>query len=704
MRHVLPALLLAAAPAALSAHPMHEQQGFTRGLSQDPPGPVATKPIPKEQLLVPPAGADHYVVVSSSAKHGDVWRWRQADGSLAFRQSQSLRGWITETDAVVRLDTAGNPTEIVVRGVSPSGDAAETFRLGADGRAVWKSAADSGEAAAAAGKFYIDSNGPALIGDLLLDRLIQAGPAGIATLPSGQPRLERTPVTATVTGPGGQTRSVQLATVKSYGLTPYPVWLEGDKVFGNVGWISTLPAGWESAAAVLRPLQDKAEAEAVKGIARRFLTDDNRAPVLFDNVMLFDADAGRFLPGRSVLVQGGKVAAVGSAGTVQAPAGARTIDGRGKTLVPGLWDAHRHIGGDWSLLSNMAAGITSFRSPGTMIDRAQDVTRRRAAGDLLMGEGWVQAIVDRKDPLAAQGATTVSSAEEAVTAVRKLKDAGLWGVKFYTSMDPSWIAPAAAEAKRLGLWVNGHVPATMRPLEAVRAGYQELTHINFVVMQLMPQSVVDKANTAARIEGPAKYARNLDLGSAESRAMLAELKRSGTWVDPTLVIFESSLTSDGGKPAPSYAPYHDVVPPLVARGMRAGGHPLIEDLTRDDYRASFAKLLELVGALHKAGVPIVAGTDGEGIELVREIELYRQAGMSPAEALQTATINVARLVGADRRTGSIAVGKEADMVMVDGDVSRDLGALRRTLTVVSDGVVMDADALRTAAGFSGRPK
>jgi hypothetical protein len=244
----------------------------------------------------------------------------------------------------------------------------------------------------------------------------------------------------------------------------------------------------------------------------------------------------------------------------------------------------------------------------------------------------------------------------------------------------------------------------MRPLEAVRAGYDELTHINFVVMQLMPQEVVNKANTAARMEGPAKYAKDLDLSAAPAQAMFAELKRAGTWIDPTLAIFESSLTSEGGTTGPAYVAYADAVPPTTARQFRAGGHPLVENYTRDDYRKSFAKLVELVGRLHKAGVPIVAGTDMEGRELVRELELYRQAGMTNAEALQTATINVARLAGADKRTGSIAVGKEADLLLVDGDVSRDLGALRRVLTVVSDGLVMDGDALRKAAGYTGRPK
>jgi hypothetical protein len=352
----------------------------------------------------------------------------------------------------------------------------------------------------------------------------------------------------------------------------------------------------------------------------------------------------------------------------------------------------------------MANGMTSFRSPGTMIDRAQSVTRRRASGDLLVGEPFIQAIIDKKDPLAAQGSMTVNSEAEAIAAVRKIKDAGLWGVKFYTSMNPAWIAPAAAEAHRLGLHVSGHVPATMRPLEAVRAGYDELTHLNFVVMQAMPKEVVDKANTAERIEGPARFTKDVDWTSPAMRAFFAELKQRGTIVDPTLVIFEQTLVMDGGTTAPAYAPYVGIISPVLDRGFKSGGHPLVKGYTRDDYRKSFAKMVELVGVLHKTGIPILAGTDGWGIELVRELELYQQAGFTPAEALQSATILPARVVGADKRTGSIAPGKEADMMLVDGDVSQDLGALRRVVMVVSDGYVMDADELRKAAGYTGRPK
>ncbi len=224
------------------------------------------------------------------------------------------------------------------------------------------------------------------------------------------------------------------------------------------------------------------------------------------------------------------------------------------------------------------------------------------------------------------------------------------------------------------------------------------------MMQMMPRAVVDKSNTAARFEGPAKYAKDVDLQSPAVKAFVAELKQRGTIIDPTLVIFEGNFLSDGGKPMPAYAPYMGIISPVLDRVFRGGGYPLIEGYTRADYAKSYAKMMGLVTVLHEAKIPIVAGTDGWGIELVRELELYRDAGFTPAEALQSATIVPARMVKADKRTGSIAVGKEADMVLVDGDVSKELGALRRTVTVVSDGYVMDADALRKAAGYNGRPK
>ncbi len=658
-------------------------------------------PLAKEKLLAPPATAERYLVVSDAGQHGQMWRWTLPDGRSAFRHSQSLRGWITETDATVRYGQDGRPAEIVVRGITPSGDAAETFTV-SDGNARWTTGVDTGSGPAGK-KIYFPAGGPGLVNAWLIEQLAAAGEQGVELLPSGRASLEMGP-NLTINGPSGA-KTVKLAFIRGILSSPLPVWLdENNRYFADVGWISVMPAGFEANAKAMRDVQDQATADEVKSIARRFLTAEAKAPVLFDNVRLFDADKGVFLENQAVLAANGKISAVGAAGSLTAPAGARVVDGRGKTLVPGIWDSHLHIGDDWDVLANMANGVTSFRSPGTLIDRAQSVVKRRASGELLVGEPFIQAIVDKKDPLAAQGSMTVSSEAETIAAVRKIKDADLWGVKFYTSMNPAWIKPGAAEAKKLGLHVSGHVPATMRPLEAVRAGYDELTHLNFVVMQAMPKAIVDKANTAERIAGPARLAKDVDWDAPAMRSFISELKQRGTIVDPTLVIFESMLTMDGGTPAPAYAPYMGIISPALDRNFKSGGYPLAEGFTRDDYRKSYAKMAELVGKLHDAGVTIVAGTDGSGIELIRELELYRGAGFTSAEALQSATIVPARMVGADKRTGSIAVGKEADMVLVDGDVSTDLGALRRVVTVVSDGYVMDGDELRKAAGYTGRPK
>jgi len=664
---------------------------------------AVAEPTPKEQLLKPPQTARHYTISSPAAKHGDVWSWKTDNGEHAYRMSMSLRGWITETDQLTTLGPDGRPTKIAVRGYTDEGDATEDFSVDANGIARWKTAVDEGSAPFG-NERYSTYGGPMLASALDVEALVKAGDKGLDLLPSGRASISIGAATE-IDGPAGK-ETVKLAYITGAGFAPRPVWLDKDhRFFGFAGEISLLPAGYEKAGPQLKKVQEATEAAMVRDVARKFLSPANRTPTLIDDVLLFDSVAGRYLPGRAVLIVDGKVQAVDAAGSINPPAGAVTIDGRGKTLLPGLWDSHLHVGGDdWNLLQNVATGITNYRSPGSMIDDSLSIIERRAAGELLAPDGKIAVIIDRKDPLAASGALTVNSAEEAIAAVRKIKEAGLYGAKFYTSITPAWIAPAAAEAHKLGLHVSGHIPAGMRPIEAVRAGYDEITHINFIMMQAMPQHVVDKSNTAARIEGPAKYGKDVDLDSPAMRAFYAELAERKTIVDPTLVVWEGSLTSDGSTITPAYAAFADISPPAVSRSWRIGGYPLFDGLTRDDFRASFAKMAGLIARLHKAGVRIVAGTDGYGLELVRELELYQQAGLTNEEALQTATIIPARTTGMADRFGSIEPGKTASMILINGDASKDLGALRRVTTVFLDGYRLDGAALREASGFSGAPK
>jgi len=679
VRHALIALSLAVSPVALAA-----------------------APVPKEQLLKPPANSAHYLVVSEAGKHGDEWVWTLPDGSTAYRQSILLRGLVFEQDEVISFDANGVPTKVTIRGVTPSGDSAEEFSV-TGGQASWKSPVDQGQAAAAQGSIYYPFGGTFLANGALVGPFLKAGDKGLALLPSGRGSIEPSR-TLTVTGPQGD-KTIRLHFLKGAQQTPIPVWLDDKgKLFGFHYGLGIWPAGYEQNLKAIIVAQDEAIAELAPATAGRFLTDEARRPILFRDVKIYDADQQRFLTGQNVAVADGKIIAVGSDIQLKLAPGTRVVDGKGKTLVPGLWDSHMHMADDFVALAELAIGVTSFRNPGGTIELAQSQAKRRKEGTLLAPEGFTSPIIDQKGPLAAQGSLTVSSLEETLAAVRKIKEAGMTGVKFYTSMNPAWIPPAAKLAHELGLHVHGHIPAGMRTLDAVNAGYDEITHIYFATMQAMPEEVVAKSNTTMRMLGPGKYFKDVDFAAEPTRTVLKTLAEKKTVVDPTLVVVESVLTQEAGTVAPSYTDYLGTLPAVMERGFKAGGLPLLEGMTRDDARASFRKMVQYVGALHKAGVPIVAGTDGYGLELVRELELYVEGGMTPAEALATATIVPAANVGADKRTGSIAVGKEADLLLVNGDPEKDIGDLRQVELVVLDGAVLDGEMLRKEAGFSGKPK
>ena len=508
-------------------------------------------------------------------------------------------------------------------------------------------------------------------------------------------------MTTLTIGEGAARKTVTAYAVTGFSSGPVPVWVdEHGKFFSIDVGLAWLPVGYEFALPLLQKAQDDALAVRSAGLVAKLETTP-AGPVAFTHVRAF-VDGKRFVEDDTVVVDHGLIVAVGPGAAV--PAGATVIDGHGETLVPGLWDSHQHVPDDSAGPMLLSLGITSARDPGNSTASTLSRAKRRAEGALLMPRVYPSMLIDGKGPNTAQVGTSVASLDEALATVRKAHEDGFIAIKFYGTFNPAWVAPTAAEAHRLGMHVHGHIPAGMRTTDAIADGYDEITHIYFVMMQAMPDSVVKVSNGIARMEGPGRYAKDVDLNAAPMKPLIAEMAAKQIVSDPTLVVVESLLVPENGDLGAAYAPFVGTLPPSVERGFRQGGLNVPKDLTRADYRASFAKLVDLVGAMHRAGVPIVAGTDGSGIEIVRELELYVQAGFTPAEALASATIVPAHLVGADGRTGSIAVGKAADLVLVDGDPSRNIGDLRHTRTVVMDGKLMDADALRAAGGFAGKPK
>jgi imidazolonepropionase-like amidohydrolase len=662
---------------------------------------TALAQVPKDQLAKPPADARHFVILSTGGKHGDSYMWTAADGTRMARESLLLRGQVFETDASAHLAADGMPAKMEVRGFTPQGDAGETFEI-TGGTAKWKSQIDSGSAAYASPAFYASVGGPIATNAWFVERLLASPTKSIKLLPGGEARAEK--LTTAEVGSGATKQTVTLWAINGVSNSPLPVWMDAkNRFFGVTFVLGWLPDAYTGDMPKLEAAQSAAMSARMPALAKSLVTVPS-APVAFTNVKLFDADGLKFLPDQTVVVANGKIAAVGSAASVKVPAGAKVVDGKGKTLVPGMWDVHMHVGDDYTLLQELSLGITSVRDPGNNDKLTIDRRTRAAAGQLLSPHVYPSSLIDGKGPNTAQVANVATTQEEAIAWVRKAKENGFTGVKFYGTLNPAWLKASIDEAHKLGLHVHGHIPQGIRPLDAVNAGYDEITHINWIIMQAMPDSVIQVDNGIMRFEGPGRYAKDVNLDSPEMTGWVKTLADKKIYSDPTMVAFESLYVPENGDLSPSYAPFVGTLPPTTERGFRSGGFQVPKDLTRADYRKSWAKMVDLLSRMHKAGVPIAAGTDGAGIEIIHELEIYREAGFTPAEALAAATIVPARLVGVDKTTGSVAVGKTADLVLVEGDPEQRIGDLRQTRVVMMDGKLMDADALRKAAGFSGRPK
>jgi len=657
--------------------------------------------VPKEQLAKPPADARHFVIVSTGGKHGDSYIWTAPDGTRMGRESLLLRGQVWETDASAKTGADGMPAKLEVRGVSPAGNVGETFEI-AGSQAKWKSQVDQGSAAYASPAFYSAVGGPMAVNAWFVERLLASPNRTMTLLPGGTASAEK--LTTISVGEGAKKQDVTLWAISGVSNSPLPIWTDAqNRFFGVTFVLGWLPEGYESEMPKLEAAQSAAMSARMPALAKSLVTTPT-TPVAFTNVKLFDADRKRFVTGQTVVVEKERIVAVGPAASTRAPAGARVIDGTGKTLVPGLWDVHMHVGDEYTLLQELSMGVTSVRDPGNNDRLTLDRIARAKQGKLLSPTVYPSSLIDGKGPNTAQVANVATSEAEALELVRKAKANGFHGVKFYGTFNPAWLKPAIAEAHRLGLHVHGHVPQGMRPLEAVNAGYDELTHINWLMMQAMPDSVIQNSNGIMRFEGPGRFAKDVDLDSPEMKAWVAAMASKKIYSDPTMIAFESLYVPENGDLSPSYAPFVGTLPPSTERGFRSGGFKVPEGLTRADYRRSWAKMVDLLGRMHKAGVPIVAGTDGAGIEIIHELEIYEQAGMTPAEALAAATIMPAQMLGVDKSVGSIAIGKTADLVLVEGDPEKRIGDLRQTRIVMQGGRIMDADTLRKAAGFSGRPR
>jgi imidazolonepropionase-like amidohydrolase len=311
----------------------------------------------------------------------------------------------------------------------------------------------------------------------------------------------------------------------------------------------------------------------------------------------------------------------------------------------------------------------------------RDIAKGEVIGPHIEPAGYIEG----ESPFSSRGGFVVNSVEEAEAAIDWYAQRGYRQVKLYNSIKPEWAAPISTYAHSRGLRVSGHVPAFSRSERVVREGYDELQHINQLMLNFVSAADTD-SRTIVRFNLVGEKAKDLDLDSQAVRDFIALLVEHGTVIDATMATFEGTWTQRPGDMDPSLAAVADHMPFATQRAWRSNSTD-VSGGKLEIYRASWQKMIQFIGKLHAAGVPLVAGTDSlAGFMLHRELELYVQAGVPPGEAIRIATENGARYAGVLSETGTVERGKRADLILVDGDPTTNISDIRKIAYVLKDGV------------------
>ncbi|MET0591711.1 MAG: amidohydrolase family protein [Polyangiaceae bacterium] len=635
------------------------------------------------------------VVIGQGRKAGTHVTTVASDGSVTVAYDVLDNGRGPHTDATLRLAADGTIASFEAKGHHEMGTpVAETFtRDGA--RAKWKSHEEDGSREVKGGAFFVPvCDVPDMLG-WLAKALLDAG-GTMALLPAGSATIEKT-VETTVQA-NGETKKVVGYAITGLDLVPTHVWLNEDKSwFGVVNpWRSVVPEGWESAIEPLIVKQMEVDRDRDKKLAATHAHKPPSAGLAFTNARVLDVEKGRYIADQTVVVVGDTIQSIGPSKGAKVPKDAEVVDLAGKTLMPGLWDMHAHLG-DVDGVLDIASGVTMARDVGNDPDKLDDLKKRYDDGTAIGPRVVRFGFIEGRNEKAASSKITAENETEAKAGVEFYAKRGYEGMKIYNSVKPELVPIIAKEAHARNMAVTGHIPVHMLANEAVRAGYDGIEHINMLFLNFFADHDTD-TRTTKRFTLVGEKAAAFDLGSKPVTDFIGLLKDRRTIIDPTLDAFENLLVAEQGKVIPGMESIVSRLPVQAQRTFLLGGLPLDGDKVKT-YRASFDKMLEMVRRLHAAKIPVVAGTDAlAGLMLHHEIALFVRAGLSPADALRAATIEPAKTLKLDKKNGSIAKGKQADLVVVDGDPLTRIDDITQVVTTVRGGVVFPAAPLYESAG------
>jgi len=669
---------------------------------------IFTSMIPAQQGQSPmpelpsdiPKNATIWLQVTDKTPAGQDAMWTTPDGTVYEFYQFNDRGRGPKTYSTYRLDRRGIVTFVETKGVDyMKNPVNETFSMNA-GTATWKNQSEDGHQDNSAGRYFVDLDGGPTSFFLLVKALLM-NRNKLPLLPGGEAslrELKTVPVEA-----DGKKASVTLYAVDGLSFTPSYVWLDDQhNFFASVyGWSGLVREGYQSAIGELYKVQEQVQSERAAELAKQ-LMHHPKGDLVVENVTLFDSLNAKAVPSQRVTVRGERIVSVEAEKGQATAANAEVIDGSGKMLLPGLWDMHQHFFPDLAMF-DIAAGITTGRDLGNSIDELSKLKTHIEQGEQI-GPRIIRAgFIDGPGPFEGPIKVLAATPAEARERVDHYAELGYVQIKIYSSVKPELVPVIIDEAHKRGLRVSGHVPSGMIAEQFVRDGADEIQHMNFIMLNFMPD--VTETRTPARFTEPGKRAAGLDLDSPQVTQFIALLKEHHTVVDPTMAIWEETYVDRPGKIPMMDAYMFDRLPLQVQRSAKtaSGSLPVADAATDQLYRASYANFVHMVKKLYDNGITIVAGTDlGSGYALHRELEIYNQSGIAAPEVLRMATLTAAQVMKRDNELGSIAPGKLADMILVEGDPSSNISDIRKIDTVTKGGVVMYPKELYPAMGIRAR--
>jgi imidazolonepropionase-like amidohydrolase len=683
-------LASAALPISLLLGPRSSAAQQTAGTEKDVQASLVK--VPSE---VPP-DALRYSILLAGNKAGVLAVWNTSDGARHTFMAFNDRGRGPSVTTRFVLDRAGLPTQIDASGNDYlKAPVEEHFRI-AKGKASWNNKAEKGEKELRGAAFYVPIDAT-FAGEF--EAALLAAPGGrLPLLPEGEAHIER--VLDRTVEVRGKKQKVTLYDETGLAFAPSPVWMTEDRRLFATGsdWFSILPEGAEAAWPALLEAQKTHLAKLGEEVARK-VQKKRTGQLLVRRVRLFDSETATVKDGMSVLISGGRIAAVGPDGSLTPDGTAEVLDLKGRMLLPGLWDMHVHLG-DWDDgLLHLAAGVTTVRDLANDIDHLQEMRTSFDSGVLAGPHILMAGFIDGRGPYQGPSKVFADTPEEAKADVARYKSLGYEQIKIYSSVKPELVPVIAGEAHKAGMRVSGHVPAFMTMEQAVEKGYDEVQHANFWFLNFLFDTVPD-TRTPARFTAVGEHAAELDLDSERVRHFIRVLQEHHTVLDPTVTAFEPMFVARPGMMSPDMAAVANRLPAQIRRQFLGGGLPVTPE-NDQRYKDAFPAMLRMLKKLYDSGVPIVAGTDATaGFALHRELENYVAAGIPPAKVLQLATLGAARVMKHDGETGSIAPGKAADLILVDGDPTTRISDIRHVVLVIRGDATYDAAALYQALGVA----